>query len=117
MALDKFTQGSATYFELYISCPVCCDQGRNTAHTYWEHHNCGGTTYIGDNANYICKNCKTSAHVFKWKYGCPSHSGTEIEFLEASAQGLAQAVSTAGQMVQETGVAWLQKFLENMGNG
>jgi hypothetical protein len=115
MSLNKILHGSTTYFELFISCPVCFDQGKNTPHSYWEHQHCGGNLYVGDNAFYLCSDCKSTAHVFKWRYGCPNHSGAEIEYLESSPQGLAQAVSTAGQLVQETGIAWLQKFLENMG--
>jgi hypothetical protein len=73
---------------------------------------------MGENAYYYCKKCGATQHVMKWKYGCPNHSsGDTYEYLEASPAALAQAVSTAGQMVQSTGIAWLQTFLVNMQKG
>ena len=47
MALNSFEKNGVTYFELYISCPVCMDRGNNTPHAYWSHHNnnCNGDIY------------------------------------------------------------------------
>ncbi len=116
MALNTKQVGNHTFFELHISCPVCHDNGLNTPRTFWTHHNCGGSLFLGDNANYLCGTCNHMSHVKGWKYGCPSHSkGTTYEFLSTSSVGLAAVLSTAGQMVSETGVAWLQAFLANMG--
>lgn len=116
MALDKFSQGSSTYFKLRISCPVCIDQGRNTPQSFWSHYDsgCGGAIYVGDDAHFQCKTCGENEHVKEWRFGCPSHSGDKLEFLKATSQGLAQVVSTAGQMVMETGQKWLIQFLQNM---
>ncbi len=115
MALPKKDINGHTYFKLRIACPVCHDQGRNTPQTFWIHYNCGGALYVGDNAHYNCDQCGTDSHVKNWSYGCPEHSGDRLEFIKASAQGLAQSVSTAGQMVSETGNKWLISFLENLG--
>jgi hypothetical protein len=115
MALEKFTADSYTYFQLRISCPVCVDQGRNTAQSFWVHHNCGGSIYVGDNANFKCRKCNYSDHVKRWSFNCPSHTNANFEMLKASSQALAQAISTAGQMVSETGHRWLIEFLKNMG--
>ena len=72
------------------------------------------TIHTSDKA-YMCKKCGRTSHVMKWKYGCPNHmNGTDYEYLEASLVALAQAVSTAGQMVSATGLPWLQTFLANM---
>lgn len=114
-SLDRFSKGSFTYFKLRISCPVCVDQGRTTPQSFWVHVSCGGPIYVGDNAHFECKSCEENHHVREWRYGCPSHSGDTLEFLKATSQGVAQAVSTAGQMVKETGQQWLITFLENMG--
>lgn len=117
MNLDKFEEDGNTYFHLCMSCPVCHDQGRNTERAFWSHYdnNCHGDIYLGDNAFYKCKKCGSSSHVRKWGYNCPSHSNSPEEFVGASCQALAEAVSTAGQMVKESGLPWLQKFLANMG--
>lgn len=114
--MENFKSRGATYFKLRISCPVCHDQGKNTKQTFWVHAGgCGGALFVGDDANYQCQKCDHYNHVKEWAYGCPEHSGDNIEYLKASSQGLAQAVSTAGQMVTATGNKWLIKFLENMG--
>ena len=115
--IDSFSQGGNTYFRVYISCPVCLDLGKNTPQSYWVHadSNCGGDLYMGENAYYLCKKCGISKHVMNWSYGCPNHSsGDTYEYIKATRQGLAQAVSTAGQMVSATGIAWLTSFLQNM---
>jgi hypothetical protein len=115
MSLPSFTAREATYYKLKISCPVCHDQGRNTPQSFWVHAKDGGPIFIGDDAHYQCESCQYHNHVMEWRYGCPQHSGDKLEYLKASSQGLAQAVSTAGQMVMATGNQWLIRFLENMG--
>lgn len=116
MALNKKQQNGHTYFELHISCPVCHDKGMNTPQSFWTHHQCGGSIYLGDNAYYWCGTCNHQSHVRMWKYGCPIHSnGAEFEYISASSVAMAIAIGTAGQMVSETGIAWLQSFLANMG--
>src|ERR1035437_7857482 len=119
MALEQIKDGQWTYFKLFISCPVCVDDGKNTPQSFWIHHNCisGGSIFIGDNAFYKCNKCPTESHVMNWHYGCPTHStGDTLQFLKASSQTVAQAVSTAGQMVTETGNRWLIESLKNMGD-
>jgi hypothetical protein len=116
MTLNKKQHSGHTYFELHISCPVCYDRGMNTPQSNWTHHGCGGSIFLGDDAYYWCDSCDHKSHVRMWKYGCPNHSsGADYEFITASSIAVAQAISTAGQMVSETGVAWLQSFLSNMG--
>jgi hypothetical protein len=116
MALDKIASGANTYYQLKISCPVCVDQGRNTQQSFWQHGTtCGGAIYIGNDAHFLCKICRTSAHVKQWRFNCPSHSGATASYLSPSSAGFAQAISTAGQMVSETGHRWLMEFMGNMG--
>ncbi len=115
MALEKFVEGGHTYFKLRISCPVCIDDGKNTPQSFWVHNEDGGSIFIGDNAHFKCQLCRESEHVKNWRFSCPTHSGTEQRFLKASSQGFAHAISTAGQMVSETGHKWLLAFMTNMG--
>lgn len=116
MALNKKQVGNHTFFELFVSCPVCHDNGLNTPRTFWSHHNCGGKLFVGDNANYLCSSCNHMSHVRHWEYSCPSHSqGANYQFLKASSGSIAVMLSTAGQLTTEAGVAWLQAFLSNMG--
>jgi hypothetical protein len=116
MSLNKIQENGYTYFQLYISCPVCLEKGKHMPITYWQHaEGCNGDIYIGDDANYKCKKCGKKGHVKNWKYNCPGHSNSPDEFVGASCQALASAIATAGQLTTAAGVAWLQKFLANMG--
>ena len=120
MSLNKFEDNGVTYFELYIRCPVCIGQGKTDLPiVYWRHadNNCSGDIYVGDNAFYKCRKCGSLDHVRTWKYRCPRHSNpSDNEFLGAEGWALTEAVTTAGQMVRDTGQAWLRRFLDNMGD-
>ena len=117
MSLGKIHENGHTYFRLYICCPVCLDRGkRDVPIRYWTHYdnNCHGDIYIGDDANFKCTKCGHVSHVENWKYSCPDHSGSSDDFVGASAAALAEAVATAGQLVQEAGLDWLQKVLASL---
>ena len=115
MALNQIQENGVSYFQLYIACPVCFENGRNTPRSFWEHYNCGGDIYIGENAFYKCKKCGHSSHVKYWGYNCPWHSGSPDEFVKAGSAAIAGVVSCAGQMVNECGQQWLMQFLANLG--
>ena len=115
MNLDKFQENGSTYFRLYIACPVCHEQGRNTPRSFWKHYNCGGDVYVGDNAFYKCKKCGHSSHVQAWGYNCPQHASSPDEFVKAGSAAIAAVMSTAGQLVKECGQQWLLKYMSNLG--
>ncbi len=119
MALNKYSKGGVTYFQLYISCPVCHEEGLNTPHSYWTHAVDGGDIYVGDDASYQCKQCGHTKHVSAWEYGCPSHSGDSDEYVykRATIASLASVMSCAGQLVTESGLPWLQTFMANLESG
>lgn len=116
MSLDKFKENGYTYFRLYIRCPVCIEKGIQTPVTYWSHYNnnCYGDIYIGDNAFFKCTKCGHSAHIMHWGYNCPTHSNSQDEFVGAGLKAIAEAVSTAGQLVNDAGLEWLQTLLKNL---
>ena len=123
MALDSF-QENVTYFRLFICCPVCLEQGSQMMQSYWKHldNNCNGDIYVGDNAYCKCLKCGRTSHVRNWKYLCPSHTNSIDTFMTdsdalvcADSEYVVMAVSMSGQMAQETGVQWLQRFFRNMG--
>lgn len=107
-----------TYYQLYISCPVCYQRGKILPQTFWQHGDeCSGDIYIGDNAHYHCVECDADAHVMEWKYSCPEHSSDcEDQYVAAEAGAMASVVSMAGQIVDKAGIAWLQTFLTNLEN-
>lgn len=96
---------------------------------HWSHYNnnCDGDIYVGENAFYYCHKCGETQHVYKWKYHSPwrcdgayyslYYSPVERCKLESVSVSVAQAVSTIGQMVKQTGLAWLREFLVNMEKG
>lgn len=122
MALNRFQENGTTYFQLYVACPVCFEQGRNTPRSFREHgnDNCGGDVYIGDNACLKCIKCQKSSHVKNCKFSCNvCHDGSDSKdsFVNFDCQedDFADAISITGQMVQECGQQWLMQFLANLG--
>ena len=105
---DCFKEDGHIYCRLYISCPVCIDQGRMPPKGYWQHHKCNGDIYVGDDACYKCRKCGEKSYVRNWKYSCPGHSNSSDNFVGASCQALASAISIAGQGVPLEGFAWLR---------
>ncbi|MCL1989079.1 MAG: hypothetical protein FWG64_14070 [Firmicutes bacterium] len=108
----------ATYFELYFQCPVCIALGNtNIPTSYWEHSSDGGIIEVGDDANYRCKSCNQKAHVSKWQYGCPGHSGDngELVYKAASPQSMVKAFGIAAQMSDQYSSQWLKNFINNLG--
>ena len=84
-------------------------------HVYWQHHECGGDVYVGDDACYKCRKCGEKSHVSDWKYNCPGHCDSSDNFVGASCQAYASVIARAGQMTALVGVAWLHRFLANLG--
>lgn len=113
-SLDSMSKDGYTYYEMYLSCPVCFGRGKNTPASHWQHHSCGGTIYVGDNAHYCCKKCKCDDHVHQWSYGCQYHSSSDYDFVKATPEELAAVISIGGMFVTTTGLPWLQRFLENL---
>jgi hypothetical protein len=118
MDLDSFEKNGVTYFELYAGCPVCLDQKIITSHTYWSHfnNNCNGRVYIGDNGTLLCHKCGVNSHILNWKILCPNCGKGETvtpALLETECGGMSfgSIAGMCGQMVQATGIAWLQTFL------
>ena len=118
--IDSFQENGATYYRLYLQCPVCVGRGVPTPTSYWQHYdnNCNGPIYVGENAYYKCTKCGRSAHVLEWKYSCPTHSSnSNDQFIGVGAEVLAKTIAVAGQLVEAAGIAWLQSFLANLEDG
>ena len=119
MSLSKFQENGHTYYRLYFKCPVCFEQGKSTATSFWSHYDgvncCCGDIYVGDNAFYKCKRCGYLSHVKNWGYKCPSHSNSAEELVVVGSAAIAGVISCASQMVTETGQLWLMQFMNNLG--
>lgn len=74
-----FSKDGVEYFQLYIPCPSCIEEGKPTQRSYWTHANCGGELYVGDNAHLYCEKCGKSEIVFKCRYMCPNCSNEYYE--------------------------------------
>lgn len=118
MPLRTKVKNGVKYYEVFIECPVCLEQGRHTPRTYWVHHVCGDRIYLGSNAYYHCPTCDLESHVMKWKYKCPNHNtNADAEYLGIDrAATIAQVVATAGMYATEAGLAWLNEFIVNLSN-
>lgn len=119
MSLNQFEENGDTYFQLFTSCPVCHNQGRNAPRLFWTHgdNNCHGDVYVGDNAYYKCRKCGQISHVSKLKLSCPrcSNATDGIWELKAGLSDFSAVIGFIGQMMQTCGLTRLQKFIVNMG--
>ena len=73
-------------------CPVqdCINKQKSYR---WIHYNCGGYEKITNEGEIRCIRCGTSGLFVDWKFQCENHS-----FKEASAQGVAYALSVMAQL-------------------
>lgn len=116
MPLNQLTKNGVKYFELYINCPVCLQQGKSTPQTYWVHNVCGQRVYIGSNAFYHCPHCDKEKHVMSWRYKCPYHStDANNQYLGVDRPAtIAKVIAVAGMYSEEAGLDWLNEFIVNL---
>ena len=117
MELNKIEKEGVTYFELFISCPICYDRGIVVNQAYAIHNECEGKMYAGDNGHYRCELCNLDAPAYYWEFEC--HCNSKSEFIpftkteQPKPDSTAINLSLVGQMVSITGILWLQNFLKN----
>lgn len=113
--INSFKKDGYSYYQLYIKCPICNQEGRPVAPDFWVHADCGGDIYIGENAYYRCKDCGHTDHLMKWKYWCQGHSKSDDDYVELTDKAeYADVVSAAGQLVKAAGIPWLTTLLKNL---
>lgn len=113
--INGIAKDGYSYFQLYIKCPICNQEGRPAPPEFWIHGDCGGDIYIGENACYLCKDCGYTDHLMKWKYWCPNHSKSDDEYVELTDKAeYADVVAAAGQLVKTAGIPWLTTLLKNL---
>ena len=117
MELNKFEENGTIYFQLYISCPVDYDGRHWPRESFWHHgdDNCLGDIYVGDNATLKCAKCGKTCHVSQAAFDCPMHSRVDEELVRFTNQRSCFYMGLIGQIPLLGGVAWLKKFLENLG--
>lgn len=113
--MDFIKKDEITYFPLYACCPVC---NHPTPHRYWTHgNNCGGQIYIGNDGAFLCSKCNATSNVRNWKILSDCENTHENCMLIESSDridDIGPYVSFAGQMVQATGLAWLNECLPHI---
>jgi|SRR5579871_510108 len=110
----EYTPEEVIWFDLIMRCPACLADGHDPGpEGQWYHAMDSGRMQVGDNAEYRCQSCEHHAHVRNWRYACTQH---ETDYRPTTAAHLANALSTAGQIVSRAGRQWMQRFLENSGD-
>lgn len=99
--------------EIYMSCPVCLQEGRNSPKEYWrDEPPCNGKLYIDEYAIVHCAGCGASAHLSQMGLRC---NNNRHDFSIPSTEGFAAAISTSAQFVNGTGLRWLQSAIKYIG--
>ena len=101
-----------TIYEIdFISpCPVegCINKKKSYR---WIHYNCGGYEKITNEGEIRCIRCGTSGLFVDWKFRCENHS-----FKQASAQGVAYALSVMAQLsVKPEELAFIYSLMAKVG--
>lgn len=115
--LSRKEKNGINYFEIYACCPECHYRGISVNQTFVLHKDCGGKMYAGDNGHYLCELCNDETPVNYWEIECDCNSQSELLLLKKTEQpksSIQDHISLVGQIVDTTGVSWLQKFLENI---
>lgn len=116
--IDSFKKEGVSYYRLYIKCPICNQQGRETPPSFWYHESTAcdnGEIYVGDNAFYMCKDCGHTKHIMNWRYWCQHHSKSDNDYVELTDKSVyADVVAAAGQIVKAAGIPWLTELLKNL---
>lgn len=97
--------------DIYISCPVCQDEGYNSQRSYWYHSTCGGKLQLDEFAALSCNSCNHSNHISLWNFKC---NNGRHDFMPASKEAFAFALSTSAQLVNGTGAKWLSEVLKHL---
>lgn len=98
--------------DIYMSCPVCLQEGYNTSKQYWKHSwPCGGRLTLDDKARIKCAKCRRGGHILGMKLKC---SEGRHKFKVCSQEGYAAAISTSSHFVNGGGMSWLQSVISNI---
>lgn len=114
MKLQKEIIKSIEYYELCAQNPKDFEKGISSGFTFYHHRNCGGRIYIGDNGCFRYLMCKEEEETQCWNIDYSTHelylnqSVTKRDVIQ-----LSEMLIFVGQLVQHTGVRWLQRFLSN----
>ncbi|MBQ7280405.1 MAG: hypothetical protein IJR13_06780 [Bacteroidales bacterium] len=94
---------------IYMACPGCRKSYGHAASEYWTHGDgCGGVLQLDEYANVWCARCGEHAHLTEMTLSC--NSGRH-RFYVPSTTGFAEAITTSAQMVNSSGIRWLQNVL------
>lgn len=117
MILKSKQKNGVSYFEVCVSCPKCQDRGIKVNPAFAIHKDCEGKIYVGDNGCYVCELCDCEAPVNYWEIECDCNNHSEFLVFKESKEPkstILDHVTLAGQLVDTTGVRWLQKFLASI---
>lgn len=104
--------------EIFMPCPICINEGRNSASEYWRHGSegglssimlkpCNGILCLDDRANIICSKCGKTRHLQDVKLTCNSGRHKFAIAPQNSKTSYAAAISTASQFTNAGGINYL----------
>jgi len=99
--------------DIYMSCPVCLQDRITYAAEYWHHAGtCGGRLCVDEHGMCECRRCSRRARIMDMKFRCPQgrHTFTTV----GSVNAMAEALSTAGMIIDASGKAWIIQLMKNL---
>ena len=116
MEIKNFIKEGIIYYQLYVSCPECMKNGSPCDPSFWVCGECGGDIYVGDNAHMYCSKCEKDFKAIYAHYICPCcSSGVLCNTVEFTSQpNISTSLSMAATLSSVAGLAWLNKFIEEL---
>ncbi len=111
--------------KIYMPCPICLKEGRNSASEYWRHGSegglsglmfkpCNGILCLDEKAMIICSKCGKSRHLQDAKLACNS-GRHKFELIPSknqdSSRYYASAISAASHFSNEGGLNYLKSIM------
>ena len=111
--------------EIYMPCPICVSEGRNSASEYWRHGSegglsgimfkpCNGILCLDERANIVCSKCGKTRHLQDAKLTCNSGRHKFAIAPPNSTVSYAAAISAASHFSNAGGLDYLKSVMKHL---
>ena len=117
--INSFVKDDVMYYQLYMPCPNCMQDGRPTTPVYWHHEACGGNMYLGDNGMAYCEKCGETIPLVNCEFSCPEcnpKSSMDCLVKRSELKCIAKAMTVVGAVATTgAGLKWLNRTVNAIG--
>lgn len=112
--MDRININGVEYYRLYCKCPVCVERGYDSEPVYWQHQECEGDMYIGDDATLFCERDATVIPVTQAEFLCPNHRASKGFLVRHGYTTTPNFPIILDELVHSVGLEWINRFVKNL---